>query len=409
MAVNIPYSEHLLPPNASDAMRVVGTTLKRISSIPVPIGTVKQPLATPAAFLPFVAWEYSVDIWNPAWPEARARAVAQRSLALHMKKGTAAALREYARYADAEVLKIERPPMKIFSGKSLTREEREKWLSTLPQIRLWRVRESGIAPRRKAFLGGSSSLRKRSARHCLGHGFATPSTAKSRLKARARWVVGGVETDVRVSNVGTAFRLHIKGLSRRRVFCGRPMGRKFFTPSDARRRIVTIAPKAGLPWRSAVAPSLQAVTSEPERVVVRGSRGKSVFCGRPVGGFFVPSSAALRIYHRFAVYDGRAAARRHAVKIMGKGRYGLPPHTAKVHLSVPGKRGPRVAGEGIVGRRKRFWHPHDPSRLREARAAIAASKRLSDRIMLKIGPTKRFLASSKPLLAGIDEFIVGRP
>jgi hypothetical protein len=403
------YEDHLLPRNSSALERVLSSAGARMQTLPVDIDLLKRPLDVPAQFLPHLAFELSVDVWKKRWSETRQRAVTAAALILQTKKGTAYCLREYARYADAEVIKIERPPMRVFSGKSLTKAEREAWLATLPQIRLWRISEVGAAGAHKAFLGGRSSLRLRSPRFCFGWPAPTPSTALLRLKARARWVVNGVETDIRVSNVGTAFRLHMPGLAGLRVFCDRPVAGRFYIPSDARFRLVTVAPAARLPWRSAVTPSLQAVTSEPERVVVPGARGHSVYCGMPAGAFFVPSSASLRIYNRFAVYDGRSPARRAAVQFMGVGRYGFPLHTAHVSISIPGKRNPLAAGDGIAGFRRRYWIPHDPARLAEARIAVAASKRLSDRIKFRIGPVRRFVASGKPILAGIDRLIVGRP
>ncbi|WP_421998232.1 phage tail protein I [Roseovarius confluentis] len=47
----------------------------------------------PADQLPALAWEYSVDEWNPAWSDERKRAVIRASLGVHRKKGTAFALK----------------------------------------------------------------------------------------------------------------------------------------------------------------------------------------------------------------------------------------------------------------------------------------------------------------------------
>src|SRR5262249_1712238 len=152
----------------------------------------------------------------------RKRVVISRSLALHRKKGTAYALREYARYVDAEITEIIKPPQKIFCGPALTKAQREAWLATLPQVRVWRIQESGIAPRRKTFCGGSSSLRQHDGRFCLGGGAPTPSTALSRLRRRARWVVNGVETDITVTEFGSYFQLHMPAAAGVRFFANRP-------------------------------------------------------------------------------------------------------------------------------------------------------------------------------------------
>ncbi|WP_247392579.1 phage tail protein I, partial [Ralstonia pseudosolanacearum] len=47
----------------------------------------------PAELLPFLAWSFSVDRWNPAWPLATKRAVTAASYFVHRKKGTIGALR----------------------------------------------------------------------------------------------------------------------------------------------------------------------------------------------------------------------------------------------------------------------------------------------------------------------------
>ncbi|MGJ4927468.1 phage tail protein I [Bradyrhizobium sp. HKCCYLRH3095] len=407
----IAYADHLLPPNATALEQVISAVGTRVQDVPVPIDLLKRPLEVPEPFLPALAFELSVDEWKPGWSLTRRRAITAASILLHQKKGTAYTLREYARYADGNVLKIERPPMRVFSGASLTRAQRESWLASLPQIRLWRVREQGVAPSHKAFLGGRSNLRQRSARFFFSGVATTPSVAIQHLQRRARWVVGGVETDTRVSNEGSTLRLHIKGQAGLKVFSHRPIGRRYFVVSDAWKRIVTVAPTAVLPWRSALVPTLQAVESEPERVKVAGMRGCSVFSDVPITGraFFVPSSAALRIYERYPVLLPDTTPRRPAVQFMGTGRYGFPVHAARVHLSAPGKRSPFAAGDGVFVPRHRFWMPHDPARLREARLGIRASMRLSDKILLRIGPVPRFVAGGAPFFADLDKLVVGQP
>ncbi len=411
MAEVVTYAEHLLPANASQLEKVLAGAGARTQTIPVPIDTIKRPDQTPTAFLPFLAWELSTDIWIDDWPETRKRVVASRSLALHRKKGTAYALREYARYVDAEITEIIKPPQKVFSGPSLTKAQREAWLSALPQVRVWRIRESGAAPLRKAFHGSSRSLHQHDRRFCLKGAMPTSSTALSRLRRRARWMVNGVETDITVAEFGSYFRLLMPSAARLRVFSNRPLRRgRFFVPSDAWRRVVTIMPTTLMPWRVPVGPTLQAVLSEPERVTVAGKRGRSVFCGVPAAGYFVPSSSALRVYQRYPVLDGTREVRRPACQIMGVGRYGWPKHTARVTASLFSERSRRAAGEGIVAQRRKFWIPHDPTPVRRLKWALQSAKRLSDKIWLKTGPQPTFVVGGPPVLsdAGTD-VVVGRP
>ncbi|KRQ99279.1 phage tail protein I [Bradyrhizobium valentinum] len=406
----IPFDQHLQPRNASNLDIVLAAAGARLNTLPVQIDLLKRPYEVPSQFLAHLGFELSVDIWERTWRETRKRAVVANALLLQMKKGTAYCLREYARYADAEVTRIERPPMRVFSGKSLTKADREAWLATLPQVRVWHVRDSVPAAPRKAFYGGRApSARLHSARFYLNWPALIPSTALERLGRRARWIVDGVETDTRVTNVGSIFRLHLPAPAALRVFANRVAGRRYYEPSTARTRLLSIRPKAALPWRSAVTPGLQAVDSEPETIRNPGTRGFATYCDLPAGlkAFFVPSSAPMRVYERYAVLDGRSAARRAAVQFMGVGRYGFPTHTAWAHVSVYSKRNRHQAGEGITARR-RFWMPHNPLPLEKVRSALAASKRLSDRIKMVTGPVPPFIAGGRPVLAGIDSVIVSR-
>ncbi len=393
----------LLPQTSTPFERAMARGVRRISNVPTPIREAFRPFETPTQILPFLAWERSVDVWDNDWDETLKRTVTDRSIPLHKRKGTAYCLREYVRYAGGAVGKIITPPQKTFSGPSLTREQREAWLSRLPQVRTWRIRDRIDAPAWKSFYGGYHHAQ------FAETAYAVPSTALSRLKRRARWVVGGSETETRVSDFGSYFRLHMPADAGVKVFSGTPSrSGRFYVPSDAWRRLVTIEPKSTLAWRSAVGPSLQAVTSEPERVKVSGTRGKSVFSDAPLSGFFVPTSAPLRIFERYAVHDGSRELKRPAINFMGVGRYGFPAHTAKAELSIPGRRSKFAAGEGVAAERSKFWlPPPSRSRLDKVLAASRSAKRLSDKILFKIGPTPRFVAG-RSFLSGAD-FIVGQP
>ncbi len=52
-----------------------------------------NPATCPAELLPFLAWAFSVDRWDPAWPLTTKRSVTAASFAIHRKKGTISALR----------------------------------------------------------------------------------------------------------------------------------------------------------------------------------------------------------------------------------------------------------------------------------------------------------------------------
>ncbi len=369
-------ADDLLPPNATPLERSYSGATRRLTDIPS-----------------------DLDLWEANWPDATRRNIIARSYPLHKRKGTAYALREYIRYVGGKVTKIEKPPATIFSGPSLTREEREAWLQTLPQIRTWRMRETWDAPRWKSFYGSKQHHNAFWQGPGKAYTFPVPSTAIQR----------GVETETRVSNIGTTFRLHIKGVSKYGVFCDTPARpKKFYVVSTAWRRLITVAPKAVMPWRIALGPSLQAVTAEPERIKVSGTRGKRTFSDLPCrAGFLVPSTARFRIYERYAVNDGTRQISRQPINFMGVGRYGLPAHTARVTVEIRCAKRKFAAGAGIAAPNTKFWLPHK-DKLGPVLRAARAAKRLTDRIFLLTGPEKKFVAGRR-FVAGDQPYIVGRP
>ncbi|MDO3529467.1 phage tail protein I [Ralstonia pseudosolanacearum] len=86
-------SATLLPPNATPLERRAAQTGARIERVPVPLRDLWNPATCPADLLPFLAWSFSVDRWNPAWPLATKRAVTAAAYFVHRRKGTIGALR----------------------------------------------------------------------------------------------------------------------------------------------------------------------------------------------------------------------------------------------------------------------------------------------------------------------------
>lgn len=82
----------LLPANATALERAIVTTGASISALPVPVRHVRNPATCPTALLPFLAWELSVDEWNPDWGEDVKRAVIAASIDIHRHKGTRGAV-----------------------------------------------------------------------------------------------------------------------------------------------------------------------------------------------------------------------------------------------------------------------------------------------------------------------------
>ncbi|MGE4526831.1 MAG: phage tail protein I [Rhodospirillaceae bacterium] len=84
----------LLPANATAFEIALEHALALITEIPNPIDTLWDPWRCPAKFLPWLAWQYSVDYWREDWPEAVKRQVIDKAYGVHRIKGTLPAVRD---------------------------------------------------------------------------------------------------------------------------------------------------------------------------------------------------------------------------------------------------------------------------------------------------------------------------
>lgn len=85
-------SETLLPHNATPQEVALDETIARIGAVPVPVRDLWDPSACPVDVLPWLAWAFSVDNWNPEWTEAQKRGAVAASFDVHKRKGTRGAL-----------------------------------------------------------------------------------------------------------------------------------------------------------------------------------------------------------------------------------------------------------------------------------------------------------------------------
>lgn len=84
-------SSRLLPINSTPLERVLADV--QAADLPVPLRELMDPQRCPVALLPYLAWAWSVDRWDPAWSDAVKRKAVAAAFRIHQHKGTIAALR----------------------------------------------------------------------------------------------------------------------------------------------------------------------------------------------------------------------------------------------------------------------------------------------------------------------------
>lgn len=81
--------ETLLPPNASSLERALEAADAALLAMPMQHGLLKSPPLCPERFLPWLAWEFSLDTWDSDWPSHIKRQRIASAIQIQRHKGTA--------------------------------------------------------------------------------------------------------------------------------------------------------------------------------------------------------------------------------------------------------------------------------------------------------------------------------
>ncbi|MBO6805754.1 phage tail protein I [Thalassospira sp.] len=134
----------LLPPNATTIEKIIEATGSHVDKLDIVIDTLWDPYRCPAEFLPWLAWSFSVDTWDPEWAEQTKRNVIAESFDVHRHKGTRGAIRRALEAIDLDFIKIiewfEEVPEQVrgtfcievgTTSRGLTDKERDQILATI--------------------------------------------------------------------------------------------------------------------------------------------------------------------------------------------------------------------------------------------------------------------------------------
>jgi len=98
--------KYLLPPNATELERKLAEVGRDAFDLPS-IRVIKDIDHVPARYLPFIAYQKSVDYWDDNWQDSLKRKVIKESKQQHRIKGTAAAVKRALEPFGYEVKLIE--------------------------------------------------------------------------------------------------------------------------------------------------------------------------------------------------------------------------------------------------------------------------------------------------------------
>ena len=108
----------LLPPNTTKAELALEQAVQRGKPALAPVGTLMAPDACPPGVLMWLAWAFSVEVWDEAWSDEDKRATIAGSVDVHRHKGTLLSVRNALRNAGyGEVQIIERFGSETYDGR----------------------------------------------------------------------------------------------------------------------------------------------------------------------------------------------------------------------------------------------------------------------------------------------------
>lgn len=85
-------SAALLPPNATLLERALASVVDDLVTLFDPLAGAWNADDIPAAFLPWLAAEWSVDVWDPDWSEEQMREAIRAAVEIHRIKGSPASV-----------------------------------------------------------------------------------------------------------------------------------------------------------------------------------------------------------------------------------------------------------------------------------------------------------------------------
>jgi hypothetical protein len=345
----------------------------------------------PSHLLGWLALQFSVDIWNDAWPDDKKRFVIRRSIPLHQKKGTEFAVGQYLLFNDTPAKRFVTPPQGCYAARSRTRQDYEAWIATLPEIRLYKPRPRGRA---NNFASGPTREQRRLGVACIAGGpgksyvgivAGDQQDLLNVTKRKAVLIENGVTTNLRIDgfasqDVETFYIPHrAPQLMRAGGFAGFVAPRPIY-PKD----YVAKVRRAGEEWWNVTQVGREPINANPQIIAQRGSDNGHAFASRSIGRMYAGrNDNDTRIFESWRI-GGVATEDKRKVStksIAGRMRVGIQPKTAEITVIAHRR---AAIGQFFVGlpRRTMFATRRDNSLVESIKRAIAASKSERDRILI---------------------------
>lgn len=397
----------LVPPSIRDArglaIDAAQARLQRLDLTRLLVYAVRE--VTPSA-LPHLIEQFHMDGLEGAdlvSGEAEQRRLILDAIPWHRLKGTLAGLRWSGRRAGLSIVRAITPPARVYCAPTLTREEHDAFLARYPQLRLYRYRTRGQRLPHgwhldAAYPGGmhypvvTDAVLRMGWRSFLRRTDAT-ETPITTLVRELEWPDGMAVLDLAIRKPGAAGR----GTYPARP----PIARQYLVSQDGGGRLFNV--RLDQPYRD-VDEVLHQHTARPGmdpidiryRVTAERWVRHGVHLAAFVAGHLCDNGARDRLYRRFHLFDPTVpVGRRGKSTHLGPLKLGMPPYTAELRTSQPGRRSRRLLGRYVDG----YIAPRTVSRLERGRLVLRHAAAYRDRVWLDTHD-RQPVASGGSALAG---------
>lgn len=381
----------LLPQTSTPWEFAVEQAGQTFSPLPVPNASLWDPDTCPEHMLPWLAVNLSVDLWRAEWPVWKKRQVCREAIQLARIKGTQAALERYLAQVDAELTNVVTPPVKLFLGKSLKKEELDQFYSVMPQLRLYPYRNRNRHVFGKMYLGRGLGPAGR---------FLLPSVAFTGRRAYLFDPLDGTSRPLTTIQIEDKFEARAAVEQTRIVEAGRPGNAFFLSGStgflgrnigeiEKPSKVYTVEVDNGYLHRdssvrySTISPSLTPLSVRFERGTEtwRGAPVK-MFAGRSLGKYLIPSNAWQHAFAMVRLHDpSRTPVFHRGARWFLGDRMGVAAHTAHVRIKLDLHYRKRTF---FIGRHldRVYLRPVDTTKREAALEAVHVAKAAHDKILV---------------------------
>ncbi|OYW56779.1 MAG: phage tail protein I [Hyphomicrobium sp. 32-62-53] len=388
---------HILPRENATPLEI-GLDLaleSRVLDIPVPIRDLWRWDTCPETHIPWLAWSFSIDVWDENWPIEKKRGVIRQWVDLHRLKGTLEGVRRHVEIVGGRVVRVVRPPIKAFAGRIVTPAEHLAYLERFRQVRIYKFRDRAPAkvrgqfPRRANFVG-----------------YHMPRLSDAYLRTGSQFflwdkgshpLASGEEKQITFQTEIDRQRIQLPGRKPARAAYPNAMLRKLHpVKSTAAVRFFTINAERAQEdltafrlLRSAT-PGQRVIDLQSRTVAERGVKQfGSVFPGQCLSRAYLPdTTSGFRLYDVLYLHDeARADKARKARVFAGHQRLGIDPFRAELTIEVRGKK-PKSANfaGGAVGM---FPRVADQTMYENVKRAVVSSKAYRDKVLINTSTTRK--------------------